>query len=592
MKLFGFAGAWPDPPPQAIEASQLETEAGITLGLQGGPVWLAGAAAAATAKDLLQAYRARGSRFLRALSGRFAVAVVDRPAGRVLLALDRMGIERLVYAVVGEGIVFSSSAEAVARFPGVNGSLRAQGLFDYLLLHMVPAPDTVFEGVHKLRPGTCAVFERDRLTVERYWTPKFTDSKAESFEALREDLRDSLQRAVAACQPDERSGAFLSGGLDSSTVAGMLGRVSKSAPRTFSIGFGVDEFNELEYARIAQRRFGTVPHEYDVSADDVVDAFGRIAAAYDEPFGNSSAIPTYFCAKLATGHGITHLLAGDGGDELFGGNERYARQRIFECYWGLPAGLRSGFIEPLIGYVDAESRVMPLRKLRSYVDQARIPMPERLESWNFMYRTDLSAMLEPDFEAAVDTRAPLRGMAEVYAQSPSDRLLHRMLFYDWHYTLSDNDLRKVGTMCELAGVRVSYPMLDPRVIDLSLRVPPKMMMKGLELRSFYKRALRGFLPEEILGKKKHGFGLPFGVWLKTHARLGDLIYGLLADLKRRGIVKPAFLDMLVAEHREGHPGYYGYAIWDLAMLEAWLQAHAGLRPAWSAARPPNSFGHP
>jgi asparagine synthase (glutamine-hydrolysing) len=205
-------------------------------------------------------------------------------------------------------------------------------------------------------------------------------------------------------------------------------------------------------------------------------------------------------------------------------------------------------------------------------------MPERLESWNYMYRVDLGGMLEPDFRAAVDPRAPLRTMAEVYADAPSDLLLHRMLFYDWHYTLSDNDLRKVGSMCELAGVKVSYPMLDPHVIDLSLRVPPRMMQKGLELRSFYKQAMRGFLPEEILTKQKHGFGLPFGVWLKTHARLRELIYGLLADFKSRRIVQPAFVDNLIAEHKAGHPGYYGYAIWDLAMLEAWLQARS-VKPA-------------
>jgi asparagine synthase (glutamine-hydrolysing) len=149
-----------------------------------------------------------------------------------------------------------------------------------------------------------------------------------------------------------------------------------------------------------------------------------------------------------------------------------------------------------------------------------------------------------------------------------------MLFYDWHYTLSDNDLRKVGSMCELAGVRVSYPMLDPRVINLSLRVPPGMMQQGLALRSFYKKAMRGFLPDTILAKTKHGFGLPFGVWLKTHADLGELIYGLLGDFKSRRIVQPSFIDNLIIEHRAGHPGYYGYAIWDLAMLEAWLQAQS------------------
>lgn len=573
MRFFGSAGSWPDSTPPTIDAPWLETSDGVTIALQGGPVWLSGVPSAATTQDLLRAYQAGGPGFLAKLSGRFALAIIDRPADRVLLALDRMGIERLAYATVGRGIVFSTSAETVAHHPGIVAKIRPQALFDYLLLHMVPAPGTVFDGVSKLRPGTCARFEHGRITVERYWHPEFATGRA-SFEELRAGLLDGLRSAVESSAPDERTGAFLSGGLDSSTVVGMLGAVSGRPPRTFSIGFGVDEFNELDYARIAVRRFGTTAIEYDVTADDIVAAFTRIAGAYDEPFGNSSAVPTYFCAKLAREHGIEHLLAGDGGDELFGGNERYARQRIFEAYWRLPHALRGGLIEPLSRVIEPESRITLLRKARSYVDQARIPMPERLESWNYMYRIDLGAMLEPEFRAAIDTRAPLRTMAEVYQQAPSDALMHRMLFFDWQYTLSDNDLRKVGTMCCLAGIKVSYPMLDPRIIDLSLRVPPKMMMHGLELRSFYKRSLKGFLPDAILDKKKHGFGLPFGVWLKTHARLGELIYGLLGDLKRRGIVQPAFLDNLVAEHREGHPGYFGYAIWDLAMLEAWLQAHA------------------
>jgi asparagine synthase (glutamine-hydrolysing) len=353
----------------------------------------------------------------------------------------------------------------------------------------------------------------------------------------------------------------------------MLGRVSGRPPRTFSMGFGAEEFNELEYARIAARRFGALQHEYEVTPDDIVAAFRRVATAFDEPFGNSSAVPTYFCARLAAQHGVTHLLAGDGGDELFGGNERYARQRIFEAWGRIPAALRRSLIEPLVGRIDPANRITALRKLRSYVDQARIPLPERLESWNFIYRTDLDAMLDPEFRAAIDTRAPLEAMAEVYAQAPSTDLLQRLLFYDWHYTLADSDLRKVGEMCRLAGVEVSYPMLDPRVIDLSLGVPPGLMMRGMELRSFYKRALAGFLPDEILAKKKHGFGLPFGVWLKSHARLADLTFGLLGDLKSRRVIQPAFIDRLIAEQREGHPGFYGYAIWDLAMLEAWFQEH-------------------
>jgi len=217
-----------------------------------------------------------------------------------------------------------------------------------------------------------------------------------------------------------------------------------------------------------------------------------------------------------------------------------------------------------------------MRKFRSYVEQARMPMPDRLEYWNAMRQADLGAMLEADFRASVDPLHHLEHMREVYFETPSTNLTQRMLYFDWQYTLGNNDLRKVGTMCELAGVRVSYPMLHPAVIDVSLRVPPSLMIPRGKLRHFYKQAMTGFLPDEIIHKRKHGFGLPFGTWLKTHVPLRDMVYSLLTDLKRRGIVRSTFIDQLIADHREGHASFFGYALWDLAMLEAWLATHGYL----------------
>jgi asparagine synthase (glutamine-hydrolysing) len=340
MTFLGFADSSGKAPPRPLEAPVLHVEGPLTVAFQGGPVALDGKPLPAPGEALAAAYRQRGPSFLSGLTGPFALVVVDKAAGRVLLALDRMGIERLTYARLGEGLVFSSSAEAVSRYPGMTASLRTQAIFDYLMLHMVPAPDTIYRGVYKLRPGTCAILDKGTLRIERYWVPRFEMGGGGNFQSLRDELHEALRAAVTDCEPHERTGAFLSGGLDSSTVVGVLSKVAARPVRSFSMGFGVQEFNEIEYARIANRRFGAQGTEYDVTADDVVDAFGKIAAAYDEPFGNSSAIPTYYCAKVAAEHGMTHLLAGDGGDEIFAGNERYAKQKIFEAWWRLPMGLR------------------------------------------------------------------------------------------------------------------------------------------------------------------------------------------------------------------------------------------------------------
>lgn len=603
-KLFGFAGDWPAGLSQdllqryarsvATATNQIVTSPaggrlafclsaeftasseGIAVACEGLPAWPTDpeiAQAGNPAAQILLAYRRYGAQFLERIRGAFALAVGDASAQSVLLGIDQMGIQRLTYAHAGQGIAFSASASAVARFPAIDTGLRAQALYDYLLLHMVPAPDTVYEKVSKLRPGTFAQWQQGKLETRRYWQPRFVERGAPSFAELQSGLKSSLEAAVRRCLPDAHTGAFLSGGLDSSSVAGMFAKVHGERAPTFSMGFGVDSYDELSYARVANQHFNCEGHEYHVTADDIVTAFPSIAASYDEPFGNSSAVPTYMCAKFASEHGMTHLLAGDGGDELFAGNERYVKQRVFEAYFRIPAALRSAVIEPLTRRIDPASGIMPLRKLRSYVDQARVGLPERLESWNLVYREGPARLLAPEYLGQIDPRAPLANMRRVFDEIADASLANRMLFYDWHFTLSDNDLRKVGTMCELAGMRVSYPMLDPQVIDLSLQVPSNLKIEHNELRAFYKKAMADFLPAQIINKQKHGFGLPFGVWLKTHKALGELIFAHLDSLRRRRIVNPLFIDEIVASHRSGDASFYGYPLWDMAMLDAWMSAH-------------------
>lgn len=570
LRMGDDAGGW-------LAADHTARREDVLLGLWGSPAWIGASDAPSMDTDpagaVLGGYLAQGTDFLKRLDGPFALAILDARAPKIVLAVDRMGIGRLTYAVVPDGLVFSSSAAETAAAAGAERRLRPQALYDYLLLHIVPAPETVFHGVGKLRAGTCLTFDLRTAEVSRYWVPAFNEDGSVRFEDLRDELRHSLLEAVRRCRPDRKTGAFLSGGLDSSTVAGMLGRAAGAPARTFSMGFGVDAYDELAYARIANRHFGCTGFELHVTPEHIVDAIPRIAAAYDEPFGNSSAVPTYVCARSAAEQGVDHMLAGDGGDELFGGNERYVRQRVFELYGRVPRVLRRHLIEPLSRLVDEESSITPLRKLRSYVAQAAIPMPERLETWNLIYRTGPVRLLDPDFLSMVDPRRALDNMREVYDSVPGASLVNRMLFYDWQFTLSDNDLRKVGTMCELAGVKVSYPMLDARVVDLSLRVPSNMKIKGTELRWFYKSAMQGFLPDEILHKTKHGFGLPFGEWLKTHKPLNDLVMGHLESLRNRRIVSAAFIDEVRSRHLQGDASFYGYPIWDMAMLDAWMEHH-------------------
>ena len=368
-------------------------------------------------------------------------------------------------------------------------------------------------------------------------------------------------------------GAFLSGGTDSSTISGLLGAVTGSPAQTFSIGFDAEGFDEMHYARIAAAHFGTAQHEYYVTPDDVVDAIPRIAAIYDQPFGNASAIPTYYCARLARSHGITRILGGDGGDELFGGNARYARQYQFARYERAPAILRKGVLEPLLRHLPFVDQVALLRKARSYIAQASMPMPERYESYNLLERLGAENVLTPEFLGAIDRAGPIGHMRDVYQAADAGTLINRMLALDFQFTMADNDLPKVTRMCELAGIDVAFPMLDDDLMDFSLTLAPSLKLRGTQLRYFFKRALSDFLPHEIITKEKHGFGLPVGAWLQDHAGLRTLAGDAMLTLRGRGIVRPEFIDQLVDQHLATHAGYYGTMVWILMMLEFWFQRH-------------------
>lgn len=528
------------------------------------------------AHALLEARERFGERgIFDQLHGAYALALVDSRSTAAILAVDRMGRRPLCYTVTQAGaLVFASSADIVAAQADNGRQLDPQALYNYLFFHVVPGPESAYKGVRKLSPGQRLSWSRDACTVDYYWLPEFVEDEAGDIEDLSAALRQTLQESVERCQPDAFTGAFLSGGLDSSTVAGMAARSGDGAVVAYSIGFSAEGYDEMEYARLAAHHFGMPLKEYYVTPEDIVETIPKIATAYAEPFGNSSAVPAYVCARFAREDGKTAMLAGDGGDELFAGNERYAKQMLFQHYEKLPRWLRTAVIEPLLVELPVSKWTPPTRKLRSYIEQARVSMPARLQTYNFVERETPETIFADSFLGTVDTRAPHANMQQTYDAAPCETMLHRMLFLDWKLTLADSDLPKVNRMCEIAGIEVHYPMLDDELIALSTRVPPALKLKGSNLRRFYKHALKDFLPAQTIAKQKHGFGLPFGVWLKTHKGLGDLVYGSLENLKARGIFRDAFIDELVATHRSGHAAYYGGMLWVMMMLEQWLMVHA------------------
>jgi asparagine synthase (glutamine-hydrolysing) len=558
---------------------------GIAAAVVGWPEWRGDELHALARRDghgaaLAAAYARHGRRLFDQVGGPFAIALIDTRRGIACAAIDRLAAQTMTFADIGpDGFVFASTADGVRAYPGVASEIDPQAIFDFLYFGRVSAPATIYKAVRKLLPGQYVWREAGRSEAVRYWAMPYVKARGGDVGALAAELRGLVDEAVGHAidgYSAERVGAFLSGGVDSSTVVGVLSkRLGKV--HAFSIGFDAEGYDEMVYAKDAARHFGAIHHEYYITPRDVVELLPKLAATYDEPFANASAVPAYYCARLARDHGIDLMLAGDGGDELFAGNARYARQGLFEIYGRVPAWLRRGVIEPLAFGIPFGASIMPLRRARSYIEQANTPMPDRIEVNNMYAGIAPTEIFEPDIAGNIDPGGPRATLHDVYRRTSSPALLHRMLHVDQQLTLGDDDLRKVSRTCAMAGVAVRFPLLDDAVAEFSARIPPRLALKGRQLRYFFKYAYKDFLPTSTLTKSKHGFGLPTAHWLKSHAPLEALARDTLAALKRRGLFRPAFIDRMAAAHREAdvrrYKDYFGDQVWSLMVLELWLAAH-------------------
>ena len=559
----------------------------ILAAIQGDHYWSDSDLASRAKRDgsaavLADTFRRIGPDVLKHLQGAFSLVVVDDEACTLFAAIDRMGQRPLAYTYRDGLLVFGSTTDSVRRHPLVTSTLDPQSVFSYAYFHVVPSPDTIYLEQKKLQPGQFLFASNNGLRTDFYWTPQFVDSSPAKKPELAAELHEKLQVAVKRCLAVPNTGAFLSGGVDSSTVTGFLSGLSEDPARTYSIGFSAQGYDEVSYAHATATHFNTRHLDYYVTPDDVAEMTPRIAVAYDEPFGNSSAIAAFFCAREAKADGTDVLLAGDGGDELFAGNARYAVQKLFSAYSRIPTPLRNYLIEPLAFSTPGGRYLFPLRKLQAYVRQAKIPLPARMENYNFLHRYPLEDMFDSDFLGSIAVDRPLTMLQETYDRAGSKSELNKMLFLDWKITLADNDLRKVTQTCELAGVHVRYPLLDDDIVELSTRIPTALKLRGFRLRYFFKWAMRQYLPADTLSKSKHGFGLPFGVWLRTDHRLQQLAYDSIASLKNRHYFRPGFLDHLMSLHRSDHAAFYGGFLWVLMVLEIWLQSREYPNPATSA----------
>ncbi len=532
---------------------------------------------AALLAGLLDRYGPEG---LARTNGQFAVIQWDARRGRALAATDRFAFLPLRCYEDERRLIVASDARMILACPGVAAQLDPQAIYDFVSMSIIPSPRTVYDRIRKLAPREVLALDED-VTVRAYERLRFREEATGSKDALAAELREVLTRAVVRRRrfdpPGTEMGAFLSGGLDSSAVVGVLSETDDAPVRAYSIGFAESRFDEMEYAELAARRFGAVHHTSTVTARDTSAVLDALLDEYDEPFGNSSAVPVYWCAKLAADMGVDTLYGGDGGDELFAGNPQYLRDRYFQIYGAVPRWLARGVIEPVVHHFPLGSRIRLVRKARSYLRRANTPNPERIMGYGFLETVPPAEVFRPGFLARVDRDHPMAVRRHHYADVETQSELYNILSHELALVVAENDLRKVTAMSARAGVRVVYPMLDADLVRFAGTIPARWHLERFTLRAFYKRAMRGWLPEEIIAKEKKGFGLPVSVWLKTDPALRERMRSVFASSAAEEVFQPGFLPNLRQRLDADTTNFYGSVSWVLLILLEWLERYRNER---------------
>ena len=513
---------------------------------------------------IVHSYEEFGPACLNQLRGMFALAIWDDRTRSLFLARDRVGKKPLYYTTTRNGtFVFGSELKALLQHPDVTPELDPESLDAYLTLGYVPDPLSIFRDINKLPPGHYLTFRQGAVKITQYWDFEFEPSKPRDEREYLEELRELLDESVRLrLISDVPLGAFLSGGIDSSTVVALMAKNMGQPVKTFSIGFHEDSFNELEFARLTANKFGTDHHEFFVTPE-ICDVVDELAWHFDEPFADSSAIPTYMVSKLAREH-VTVVLSGDGGDELFAGYTRYLIDQKRSAFGYVPGVVREGMMRPL------SSRLPHGTRGRNFIYNVSLdPIDRYLDSVSTFTRLSRQALYSSDFKSRLvgdgfASKFFHEGAKRVGTNSPIDRLL----YIDSKSYLPGDILTKVDRMSMAVSLEARAPLLDHKLIDFVTKIPASLKLLGNETKHILKRAVRDLVPHEILNRPKQGFGVPVQEWINL--QLKDRMQEVLSDVQttQRGYFERSYVDVLLDEHRRGRRDHSS-KLWALMMLELW-----------------------
>lgn len=520
---------------------------------------------------IVHAYEEYGDDVPKHLRGMFAFALWDERRQKLLLARDRVGKKPLLYAIVGRELVFASEFQAILRHPGVSRDVNLDAISHYLSFMCVPAPLTAFAGVRKLEPGHTLTWENGRVEIRRYWSLEFRNkleiSEEEAGERVIELLRDAVRVRLMSDVP---LGAFLSGGIDSSAVVALMSELSSERVKTFSIGFEEQEFNETAHARRVAERFGTEHHEFIVRPN-AMEILPTLVRHYGEPYADSSAIPTFYLAKMTRQH-VTVALNGDGGDECFAGYERYTAMRLAELYHRLPRLIREQVVEPAIGAIpEAGSARSRIGRARRFLDVMGRPVGERYLRWTSAISEELKTELCTAGFLAQTRAARAIGYVQPWFEGNGEiDVVDRALMADTSHYLPNDLLVKVDIASMAVSLEARSPFLDHHLMEFAASLPARFKLHGLTTKHLLKNALKDLLPPENLTRSKMGFGVPIGRWFRRE--LKSFLKETISSERAlgRGYFKRETIDYLIETHIDGRRDY-AHQLWTLLMLELWHQ---------------------
>jgi len=534
---------------------------------------------------ILHSYEEYGKDCVKRFRGMFAIALWDKKEKKLILFRDWIGIKPLYYYVDAEKLIFGSEIKSILTCPGISRELNFKALDRYLTFEYIFAPETIFQKIHKLPPAHLLTWHNGELKITSYWdVPLGEDGKGTNFAKNRWGEEDYLEELYAVLKESVRLelisdvplGAFLSGGIDSSTVVGLMSELSDRPVKTFSIGFEDQSYNELNFARKVARHFGTDHHEF-ILKPNLEDLVVHLADYLDEPLGDFSIFPTYLVSKMAREH-VTVALSGDGGDELFAGYDTYLADRIGRYYERLPGFIRNQGIARWLHHIPPSRKKKGVINLaKRFVEGVELPPQLRHTRWmTFLKQEEKSQLYSSFFKDQLRGEATDKYIQDYFGQAThflqeSERL-NRQLYVDLKTYLPDDILTKVDRMSMATSLEARVPLLDHKVVEFAFQIPGHLKLRGFTTKYIFKKTMARLLPKEVIYKKKQGFSIPIKNWLR--AELKPLLLDLLSEtrIKKRGYFHQDCVNRWVQEHLHGRENH-SHRLWALMVFEMWHQRY-------------------